>query len=160
VKITLIILLLVAIFGIPGSHYKIRTSLPPYRAKIAIPVFVNRSFKENLGDILTGKVIDQFMLRTRFQIVPEDEADFILRGKVLNYTKQLTSVEFSETGEYRIEVEVEASLYKRKNKLWRKTITESKVYYSSSQNEQKAIEDVCQKIGEDLVNLTIKGWKK
>lgn len=163
-KIALIVLFLVALFSTSGFRYKIKTSLPPSTARIAIPVFVNRSFKEDLGNILTEKVVDQFMLRTNFQIVPEDEAEFVLRGRVLRYIKESTSEGASKIGEYRVRIEVEASLFKKEKRVWKEKISESEIYSllqtDLSQTEQEAIREVCEKIGVDLVNLTLQGWKR
>jgi len=156
---------MVALFAIFGGEYKLQTTLPSSTAKIAIPVFINKTFREDLTGVLTEEVVNQFMLRTGLELVTEKEAEFILKGRILQYTKEPLSEITAGVDEYRVRIEILASLFsKNKNRvLWEERISQSAVYsvlqVGSLQTEEEAIREVCQKIGKELVNLTLEGWR-
>ena len=58
---------------------------------MAIPMFVNKSYRANIGAILTGSLVDEFALRTGGMVGPEETADLVLSGTVLTYTTSAVS---------------------------------------------------------------------
>jgi len=158
-KVALALVFLFFLFTVSGSHYQMQP--PPSAAKIAIPLFINKTFKEDLDEILTGEVLNEFMLRANFQIVPEDEAELLLKGEILEYLQE----EAVSPGEHKVTVEVKVTLFSLKEDtiVWEKRLREDVVYspfkVGSIQSEEEAIRDVSRKIGEELVNLTLSKWR-
>ena len=58
-----------------GCEYKVQAPLPSSTSRIAIPLFVNDTFKEDLATVITEEVINQFMLKTGMEIVEEGKSD-------------------------------------------------------------------------------------
>ena len=150
---------------VAGCQYQLVAPLPESSAPLAIPMFVNRTPRVDLGETLTGVVIDEFFLRTSFDIVSREEADYVLMGEVVRYLCEPTTEVAAESTESRITIEVRGKLVPRSGYpiVWEENLTEYSIYsileVGSTQTEQEAIQEVARKIGEDLVNLTLEGWK-
>ena len=150
---------------VAGCQYQVVAPLPGPSASIAIPIFVNRTPKVDLGEVITGVVVDEFFLRTSLAIVPQEQADYVLLGEIVNYMSEPTTAVVSESSESRVVIEVRARLVPRSGfpVVWEEELTESTVYsilqVGSTQTEQEAIEEVARKLGKDLVSLTLEGWK-
>ncbi|MBL8222820.1 MAG: LptE family protein [Bryobacterales bacterium] len=69
-----------------GYHVSGRADLLPKTLKtIAIPAFANNTTRFRLSDRLAGAVTREFLSRTRYMVVPDQNtADAVLRGSVLN----------------------------------------------------------------------------
>jgi len=151
-------------FLLSGCQYTLQFPLPSPTSKIAIPIFVNKTFQEGLEEILTQEVIDNFLLKTRFKVVKKEKADIVLKGEILYYLNEPLSEITAGEKEYKVRIGTLVTLVsKKKSKVfWRKKINEATVYsiFSSIQTEEEATKQTCRKIAEDLVNLTLKGWKK
>ena len=164
-KIKLIFLFMVFLFILSGCQYQAQAPLPSPTAKIAIPLFVNKTSKEDLDGVLTREVVDQFIFCSSLQLVSEKEAKFILRGEILQYLKEPTSEVITTSDEYRSVIEVAATLISMDGNqiVWKEKVTEDTMYsilqVDSIQTEQEAIKEVSCKIGKVLVNLTLEGWK-
>lgn len=156
---------LLVIFLLSGCQYNLESPpLPSPTSKLAIPIFVNRSFREGLEEILTQEIIDNFLLKTRFKIVKRNEADVILKGEILYYLNEPLSEIAREEKEYKVKIEVLATLVPKKKGevFWKEKISGAVVYsiFGSIQTEEEAIKQTCRKIAEDLINLTLEGWKE
>ena len=164
-EIVLAVFVIVLLFITSGGQYQMRTLSPSSEASVAIPLFVNKTFKEHLDDVLTAEVADQFMLRTNLQIVKEKEAEFLLTGEILQYIQEPGQGIVSPTGEYKITIEVEITFVSVKEGIvvWKKRLNGSAIYCifaASIQTEQEAIKEVSRKISEDILDLTLNGWGK
>jgi hypothetical protein len=71
-----------------GCGYRVGTHvdmLPEKIRTIAVPAFSNITTRYKLSDRLPGAITREFITRTRYQVVPnENQADAVLRGSVLN----------------------------------------------------------------------------
>lgn len=73
------------------------TTLPPSIAAVGIPVFVNRTSRPQLEQLVTEHVIDEFTSRGRVRIKSGEEgADAVLQGTLYSYA--LTPVLINEQG--------------------------------------------------------------
>ena len=166
-KLMVGVFLVSAVLLIAGCQYQqVQSSpLPSPAARVAIPAFINKTTKEDLDEILTGEIVDEFMLRTSLQLVPEKNAEFVLRGEIVQYFKEPISEVATTPSKYRIVIEIVAMLFSVEGDsvTWKEELRESTVYsilqVGSLQTEQEAIREVCGKLGEDLVQLTLEGWK-
>ena len=164
-KIKLIFLFMIFLSIFSGCQYQPQVSLPTPTAKIAIPLFINKTSKEDLDEVLTREVIDQFTFCSSLQLFSEKEAEFILRGEIIQYLNEPTSEVVTTSDEYRIVIEVVATLFSMDGNqiVWKEKVTEDTMYsilqVDSIQTEQEAVKQVSGKIGEILVNLTLEGWK-
>lgn len=70
-----------------GYHVSGHADTIPAKVKvIAIPPFNNLTIRYHLSEQLPGAITREFISRTRYQIVPdENQADAVLRGAVINY---------------------------------------------------------------------------
>ncbi|MBE0479338.1 hypothetical protein IBX65_09545 [Candidatus Aerophobetes bacterium] len=163
-EIVLALLVIVFLFITPAGQYQMQTLSPSSEARIAISPFVNKTFKEDLDEVLMAEVARQFMLRTNLQMVKEEEAEFLLRGEILQYIREPGQGQVSPTGEYKITIEVDAQFISVKEGIvvWKQRFGESATYSifetASIQTEQEAIKEVSRKISEDIVDVTLNGW--
>jgi hypothetical protein len=68
--------------------------LPKTLMTVAVPPFANATTRYKLTDRLADSVAKEFLTRTRYRIVPDQQtADAILRGTVINYTSFPTLVD-------------------------------------------------------------------
>lgn len=149
-----------------GCEYKVQAPLPSSTSRIAIPLFGNDTFKEDLATVITEEVINQFMLKTGMEIVEEGKSDYILKGTIIQYTTEPLIEITSDISEYRVRIEVLVTLFSRRDNetIWKEKISKYATYSmlktGSLQTEEEAIKKVGQMIGAELVNLTLKGWRK
>jgi hypothetical protein len=56
---------------------------------VHVPVFESVSFRRNLGERLAEAVAIQIDLRTPYRVASADQADSVLRGRIVNETKRV-----------------------------------------------------------------------
>lgn len=155
---------LLFLLALSGCEYRMQPPLPAEGAKIAIPYFLNCTFREDLDEILTGEVIDRFLLGSSLQIVPQEEAEYLLEGEIRGYLNEALLPD-SADGEHRVTVKVFARLFQlpQKKLVWEEEVTGSANYSISStaslQTEYEAMREVCREIAGQLLNLTLEGWR-
>lgn len=148
-----------------GCEYRVRSPLPSTTSKIAIPLFVNETFREDLTSVITEEVINQFMLKTSMEIVEEEKAEYILKGTIIQYTREPLMEIASGISEYKVRIEISAALFCKKESepIWKEKVSQYATYSmlktGSLQTEEEAIKKVGELIGAELVNLTLKGWR-
>ena len=80
----------VLLFVMPGCGYRLAgkaTAIPTHIDSVAIPIFNNQTTKYRLEQRLTSAVVDEFVARTRYHIVPEvSQAKALLTGVVTEFT--------------------------------------------------------------------------
>jgi len=63
------------------------TAIPANVDSVAIPIFINKTTKYRLEQRLTSAVVDEFIARTRYRIVPDaSQAKALLTGEVTEFT--------------------------------------------------------------------------
>ncbi|MBC7190629.1 hypothetical protein H5U35_10630 [Candidatus Aerophobetes bacterium] len=155
---------LLFLLALSGCEYRMQSLLPAEGAKIAIPYFLNRTFREDLDEILTGEVIDRFLLGSSLQIVPQEEAEYLLEGEIRSYLNEVLLSDSAEE-EHRVTVKVFARLFQlpQKKLIWEEEVTGVANYSISStaslQTEYEAMREACQEIARQLLNLTLEGWR-
>lgn len=87
-----------------GYHFSGEGAGPkPGLKTIAIPVFENNTSEPGLEARFASALRREFILRSQLQVVPEDEAEAILRGRIINiYTSRVAQRKAEETIETRL----------------------------------------------------------
>ncbi len=84
------VLCLVLLALTPGCGYRLAgkaTAIPAHIDSVSIPIFDNKTTKYRLEQRLTSAVVDEFVARTRYRIVPEpSQAKAVLTGEVIEFT--------------------------------------------------------------------------
>jgi len=83
-KITAVILMIMPLI-ISGCGYALKSSLPEYIKRIAIPTFINATAQHGIEADLTDVVKKEFLVDGRLEIVDRDKADAILEGTIRKY---------------------------------------------------------------------------
>ena len=90
IRASCFVLCLVLLFVAPGCGYRLAgkaTAIPANVDSVAIPIFTNNTTKYRLEQRLTFAVVDQFLARTRYRIVPDaSQAKALLTGEVTEFT--------------------------------------------------------------------------
>ena len=122
-------LLVAAVLFLAGCGYRLTSNpnipSPLSGKKIAVPIFVNKSYRANVGGIVADSVVDEFARRTGGRVVREDAADLILSGTVLTCTNTPVSYDANDNvKEYRMLATVEATLMEKSTRkvLWKGTL--------------------------------------
>ncbi len=123
-----------------GYHLSATSGLPPavVGKKIAVTIFSNRSYRANLGAIISGRLADEFGRRSGGMVVAEESADLILSGAVLNYTTSAVSSSLADKViEYRAVMDVESTLTEKKTGrvIWKGTISWGQDYPAAQRDE-------------------------
>lgn len=162
-----------------GYHLSATSGLPPavVGKKIAIPVFINKSYRANVGAALTESIIDEFARRSGGKVTSEESADLVLTGTVLTYATAAVSYTAADTvKEYRAVMTVESTLTEKETRkvIWKGTLSWSQDYpanttfalqqssidtISLQQNsEEAAIRELCKKIALQLYQNVSAGF--
>lgn len=145
--------------------------------RIAIPVFANKSYRANVGAILTGSLVDETARRSGGMVTSEESADLVLSGSVLTYTTSAVSYTALDTvKEYRAAMTVEATLTERESRkvAWKGTLSWSQDYPANTNfavqqsgvdpialqqnSEEAAILEICQKVALQLYQKISQGF--
>jgi hypothetical protein len=88
-RIPCFVLCLGLLFVTAGCGYRLvgkATAIPANVDSVAIPIFTNKTTKYRLEQRLTSAVVDQFLARTRYRIVPDaSQAKALLTGEVIQF---------------------------------------------------------------------------
>ncbi len=144
-----------------------RGSLPKHIKTIAIPIFENDTLKEGVEEVITQTLIDVYVRGGKVRLVPETEADAILRGKIRSYTSDeaLTDDELDEASSYKLTVAIDAELKDLANDefIWRtENLTEDTNFEegpdvdigTEQKNEEKALQELAQDLAERILALS------
>jgi outer membrane lipopolysaccharide assembly protein LptE/RlpB len=130
-----IFMLIPVILSLDGCGYRLSSSAdyasPVKGKKITIPIFSNKSYRANLGAIVTGSLVEEFARRSGGKVVNEDAADLMLTGTVISYSSNPVSYSaFDRVKEYRGTITVEATLTEKNTRkvVWKGTISWSQDY--------------------------------
>ncbi len=108
-----------------GYHRQETTvQLPDWVRTIYIAPLKNNSNELRLGTWITDELREEFLRDSGLKLVPKEEADVILEGRVLSaYTSGLSYVRYDVAVERRIGVECAVTLTEAKtgNEIWKST---------------------------------------
>jgi len=126
---------------ISGCGYGFRNgqnNLPPDVHSIAVPVFANNTAEVRIETIFTDAVISQFTRSQIVRIVPEGEADAVLRATLVGITLSDVSLTTAESSrQRRVTIYVNAKLVRvRDGKvLWKENkLRQNRTYLITGRN--------------------------
>lgn len=107
-RLMAILVLSAALLGVNGCGYRFSGEGPgprPGLRRIAIPIFENRTGEPELGTLFAGALRKEFMLRGNLQVVPEDQAEVVIRGKITDiHTSAVAHIQVQQTIQSRLYV--------------------------------------------------------
>ncbi|MCD6406794.1 hypothetical protein J7L81_02860 [Candidatus Aerophobetes bacterium] len=153
-KTAIFLFVFLIFFGIVKGYYRPQHPFP--EGKIYVPLFINKTFKEDIEEIITQKVVDELLLATGFRLTSEEEARFLLRGEIVKYVKEPVT-----DGEYKLTIGVRILFLdvEEKRTIYSGDISES-LFSSASQTEKEMVERISQTIGRKILNLILKEFEK
>ncbi len=85
-KLTAVVLVLIAIMTACGYRLTpVSGIVPEYARTIAIPVFQNKTNEPYVDTMLTRATVDEFLADGRLKVVVPDDADLILRCRIIKF---------------------------------------------------------------------------
>ncbi len=175
VKLTFIL----ALSLIMGCGYTAGSLLPSRLQTIYVESFVNKIdisrepsdretyklYKSGLETDITRAVIDQFIFDGHLSIVDEEDANLVLRGDLVYYTKEAIAYDQSDNvEEYRmlISVDIELLDITTGQLMWKETGFTGETTYQTegrlSKSEEAATEEAVDDLAERIVEKTTEGW--
>ena len=128
----------------------------------AIPLFDNKTSESGLSQSLTDKLSRAFVDNNTLRVVPEGRADAVLRGTIVSYKREAYTYSQAEVvAEYIVRIAVDVGFYDKKNSkaIWEeKGMSNWGTYNSVSETEDYGKDRALDKLVEDILNKTVKGW--
>ena len=165
-RISLLFLLIPTVLSLGGCGYRLTSrpgpASPVFGKNIAVPVFVNKGYRVNLGAYLAGSLVEEFAMRSGGKVVGEDAAELILSGTVISYSSNAIAYSASDTvKEYRALITAEAILTEKitRKVVWKGTLSWSQNYPANpdvalqQNNEEAAIREICVKLAQQMYEL-------
>jgi len=133
---------------------------------IHVPFFENKTAEPNLEISVTERVIDNLVRDNTLKVVPEDGADAVLDGTIVEFKNQPFSFNQDlNAEEYIVLIRVVATLYNRRTNeaIWQDRSFQGDGSYFIEQVEagrtfNDAIDESLREITERILNLTVQDW--
>jgi len=129
---------------------------------IAIPLFDNQTQEYGIRETLTEKIAERFVQDNTLKVVNEKIADSILQGVITKYEREAHTFDEQENiEEYIVRIWVKVTFEEKKNKktIWKEDdLLGWGIYSAQDETEDLGKERAIEKLAEDIVNKTVKGW--
>lgn len=129
---------------------------------IAIPFFDNQTQEYGLREALTEEIAERFVQDNTLKVVNERSADSILRGVITKYAREAHTFDEEENiEEYMARIWVKVTFEEKKGKkiIWKEdNLLGWGIYSAQDETEEMGKERAIEKLAEDIVNKTVKGW--
>lgn len=133
---------------------------------IAIPILVNETLEYGVEQELTDALVEEFTDDNSLRVVPEDQAESILRGTIVRYERPVVSYDAGGSPqEYKVRVVARLSYVNASTRetIWEDEIEGWAIYSSAgeggdvtSEDEAKAV--AFEKLAQDVLAKTVQGW--
>ena len=161
-KIYLISILVILIVSVSCSVYTFTPSALGGVKSIAIPLWDDQTTEPGIREMLTEGVSQAFVDDNTLKVVAEARADAILKGVVRSYRHEAYTYSSGEVvSEYIVTIGIEIDFTERKSgkTIWEETsMSNCGTYRSDDQTEQDGQKAAVDKLVEDILNKTVKGW--
>ena len=127
----------------------------------AIPVFDNQTTQYGIGELLTSALSQSLVSDNTLKVLPESQADAVIRGTVVSYSRDPYTYTVGETVQQyicRIGVKVKFETVKNNKTIWEETLSDFGTYSSDTETEQVGIDLAINKLVGQIMNKTVKGW--
>ncbi len=138
--------------------YSTRSLLPGYIRKVHIKIFDNQTYKSGLDELATQLTIEAFRNNSNLKIVSEDQADIVISGKIIGFSKE----PYVYTGalnvtQYKITVRFSVVCFDQvKNSIFYQGDISDWAIYTT--DEDKSIKEAIEKTAERLVTTILTNW--
>jgi len=148
------------------------SSIPGVKT-IAVPLFDNQTQEYGIRESLTEAVADRFVKDNTLKVVNEKITDSILHGSITKYIRESHTFDEQENiKEYIVRIWVNVWFEEKKSKkiIWKDDNREGWGIYcvkdcvdesgnpKSDETEDDGKQRAIDKLAEDIVNRTVKGW--
>ncbi len=162
--VTAVTLILTVLTGC--SHYGFSASVRTHISSVAIPVLENETVEFAVDQGLTDALIEEFSDDSSLRIVGEDEAESILRGTIVRYSRPVLSYDAGgNPREYKVSIVAKLSYEDLTTGtiVWEDEITGWAVYSATGgegelTTEEEAQERAFEKLAQDVVSRTVQAW--
>ncbi|RKY85526.1 hypothetical protein DRP98_02675, partial [candidate division KSB1 bacterium] len=123
--------------------------------------FEDQTSEFGIKEKLTDALISEFTRDNTLKISSQDEADSIIRGKILSVVDRAETYDAQEQAQsYRVYISVEVKFEDlRKHKvLWKQRMNQWGSYSLAGESRQQGIEQAIKKLAEDILNKSVSGW--
>jgi hypothetical protein len=157
-------LALIAFTVLLSCGYTAGSLLPKHIKTVYIPTFENETTRYGIEQELTARVVEAFTADNRLLVVGESEADAMLRGVIVEYSKGALTFDRAQTvDEFKIEivVAVEFEDLREGKVLWKEPEFRAWESYSDLEDqpgEQAALEVAITTLATDMLSRTMEGW--
>ena len=129
---------------------------------VAVPLFEDQTQEYGLRESLTQMVVDAYIQDNNLKVVNQKNSDSILYGTITAYLREAHTFDENENvKEYKIRIFVKVTLEETQKKkiIWEEDNLEGWAIYSAvDETEDDGKEKALEKLAEDIVNRTVKGW--
>jgi hypothetical protein len=148
------------------SHYGFSPAGRGGTSTVAIPIFANETLEYGAEQDLTDALIEEFTDDNSMRVVPEEEAESIIRGVVIAYERPVLSYDAGGSPrEYRVRV-VARIAYENlstKETVWEADVEGWAIYAVTAEgggltSEDEAREVAFEKLAQDVLSKTVQGW--
>jgi hypothetical protein len=162
-KANIALILLIPIFLLTNCGYYSSSGSGLKGVKsVAVPLFEDQTQEYGLRESLTQKVVDSYVQDNTLKVVNQKNSDSILYGIITAYLREAHTFDENENiKEYRVRIFVKATLEETQKKkiIWEEDNLEGWAIYSAvDETEDDGKEKALEKLAEDIVNRTVKGW--
>ena len=148
------------------SHYGFSASMKTHISSVAIPVLENETVEFAVGQGLTDALIEGFSDDNSLRVVGEDDAESILRGTIVRYSRPVLSYDAGgNPREYKVNVVARLSYEDLTNNavVWEDEVTGWAVYSVGGEDgelttEEEAQERAFAKLAQDVLSRTVQAW--
>lgn len=159
--------LLAAVLAAMGcSHYGFSPSLRTGPRTVAVPVLGNDTLEYGAEQGATDAIITTLTEDNSMRVVPEGEAEAVIRGRVTTYERPVFSYDAAgNPREYRVRVAADLSYEDRRTStvIWEGRVEGWGVYTVSGEGgtpttEEEARAAAFERLAQDLLAKTVQGW--
>lgn len=143
------------------GHYSFTGAGLPGVKTIAIPLFENQTEEYGIREELTNKLVLAFVQDNTLKVTNERIADAVLRGTILKYQKDAYTFDGNENvKEYiaRIYVKIIVEDKKHNKNIWEEDNLQGWGTFPADSSEAYGKSEAIDKLTEDILNRTVKGW--
>jgi outer membrane lipopolysaccharide assembly protein LptE/RlpB len=156
--------LLAALAGACGYSTTSRTAKDI--KSIYVPFFENQTPEPNLEISVTERVIENLIADNTLRVVPEEAADAVLDGQIVDFKNQPFSFNQDlNAEEYHVVIKVVATLFNRRTNepIWkdRAFVGDGSYFVEQVENArtfEEAVQESIREITERILNLTVQDW--
>ena len=128
---------------------------------IAIPVFDNETTEYGLAELVTSEVSQAFVANNTLKVMPESQSDAVLEGTVVKYSRDPYTYTAGETvQEYicRVGLKIKVRNNKTDKAIWEGELDDFGTFNVSTESETDGKTRAIQKLVDQILNKTVKGW--